>query len=54
MRKLIEREEAGLLAEGTTKDSLTAWMANAKRGDTFFQRQRMSHYYYELKGRTEK
>lgn len=51
MRKLMAREHAGELPKGTTKDSLTAWMANAKRGDTFHQRQRMNHYYYDLKGR---
>lgn len=50
MRKLMERENAGLVKEGTTYDSLKSWMANAKRGDTFFQRQRMVRYFYELKG----
>lgn len=50
MRKLMEREKAGLVEEGTTYDSLKSWMANAKRGNTYFQRQRMTHYFYELKG----
>ena len=50
MRKLMEKEQAGQLAEGTTRESLTSWMANAKRGNTFYQRQRMTHYYYDLGG----
>lgn len=50
MRKLIEKEAAGEVPAGTTKNSLEAWKANAKRGDTFHQRQKMTHYYYELKG----
>lgn len=41
----------GTLAEGTTHNSLTAWMANAKRGSTFDQRRHMTHYYYDLKAR---
>lgn len=53
MRKLMEKERAGLLAEGTTRNSFIAWRANAKRGDTFYQRQRMEHYFYDLKGRKE-
>lgn len=52
MRKLMAKEVAGEVAPGTTKDSLTAWMANAKRGTTFYQRQRMTHYYYDIKGGT--
>ena len=50
MRKLMEREQAGTLADGTTENSLLAWRANAKRGDTFHRRQRMCHYYYSIKG----
>lgn len=50
LRKLMEREQAGTLAEGTTENSLLAWRANAKRGDTFYRRQRMYHYFYSIKG----
>lgn len=50
MRKLMAKEVAGEVPPGTTENSLKAWKANAKRGDTFYQRQRMTHYYYELKG----
>ena len=53
MKKLMAKERAGLLAEGTTRNSFIAWRANAKRGDTFYQRQRMEHYFYDLKGRKE-
>ena len=51
MKKLMGKERAGLLSEGTTRNSFIAWRANAKRGDTFYQRQRMEHYFYDLKGR---
>lgn len=50
MRKLMAKERAGLLEPGTTHDSFIAWRANAKRGATFYQRQRMEHLYYQLKG----
>lgn len=50
MRKLNEKEATGQAADGTTFTSLTSWMANAKRGTTFRQRQQMYHYYYQLKG----
>lgn len=51
MKKLMAKERAGSLSEGTTRNSFIAWRANAKRGDTFYQRQRMEHYFYDLKGR---
>lgn len=50
MKKLMTKERAGAVENGTTRESFEAWRANAKRGDTFFQRQRMEHYYYQLKG----
>ena len=51
MKKLMAKERAGSLSEGTTRNSFIAWRANVKRGDTFYQRQRMEHYFYDLKGR---
>lgn len=50
MKKLMAKESSGLVEKGTTKNSLIAWCANASRGDTFYQRQRMTHYYYQLEG----
>ena len=52
MKKLMAKEQAGQVEEGTTRESFMAWRANAKRGDTFFQRQRMDHYYYQVNGET--
>lgn len=48
MAKLMAKEKAGLIEQGTTYNSFIAWRANAKRGETFYQRQRMETYYYEL------
>ena len=50
LRKLIVKEAVGEVPPGTTKNSLIAWCENAKHGNTFYQRQRMTHYYYQLKG----
>ncbi len=50
MKKLMGKEVIGELEKGTTRESFVSWRANAKLGDTFYQRQRMDHYYYQLKG----
>lgn len=50
MQKLMVKERAGKVEPGTTRDSFIAWRANAKRGCTFHERQRMEHHYYQLKG----
>lgn len=50
MKKLMRMERAGTLPPGTTRQSFICWRANAKRGDTYFQRQQMEHFYYTLKG----
>lgn len=52
MAKLMVMEAKGALPPGTTRQSFVCWRANAKRGDTFYQRQRMEHFYYQLKGET--
>lgn len=51
LRKLWEREQAGTVAEGATEESLRAFIANARRGDTWKIQQAMKQYYHELTGR---
>ena len=53
LRKLIEKEASGEMPPGTAKNSLQAWKANADRGDTYFQQQRMTFYFYETKARVK-
>lgn len=53
MKKILYKEEAGEYAVGTALTSLTAWCANAARGDSYFQRRRMKHYYYTVKAGIE-
>lgn len=48
MRKLMAKEKAGALELGTSHESFICWRANAKRGDTFYQRKRMEEYLYKL------
>lgn len=51
LRKLLEKELRGELAPGTAYNSLVAWEANANRGNTYFQQQRMTEFYYSEKAR---
>lgn len=53
LKKILYKEKSGEYAEGTGYTSLTAWKANAARGDTYFQQQRMTHYYYKVKAGVE-
>ena len=50
LRKLLDRESCEKVLPGTAKESLDAWCANAKHGDTFYRRKRMIQHYYQLKG----
>ena len=50
MRKVYAKETAGIYKVGTTEESLRSWLANAKRGDTWFNQLKMRHY---LKGLEE-
>lgn len=51
IRKLLEKEIRCDVEPGTTFNSLVAWRANANRGNTYYQQQRMTHYYYAEKAR---
>ena len=50
LRKLVAKENAGLMLPGTAENSLVSWLANAERGDAFYQRKQMQSYYERLKG----
>ena len=45
LRKVIRKELDGELIAGTALNSLTAWKANADRGDTYFQVRTMLQFY---------
>lgn len=51
MRKLWAKECAGQVNAGTTRTSLQAFLANAERGDTYRQCNKIKQYYRELTGR---
>lgn len=48
MRKIYEKEKSGDYAPGTTKESLVSWLANASRGNTYYERQKMIKFYNNL------
>ena len=50
LAKLWEREKIGTVAAGTTKGSLTAFIANAKRSNTYRIQQDMVAYYENMTG----
>lgn len=51
IKKLIEKELRGDIDPGTTYNSLVAWKANANRGNTYYQQQRMTQFFYSAKAR---
>ena len=50
IRKLWAREQAGTVPAGSTNESVRAFLANAKRGDTWKIQQAMKAYYTEVTG----
>jgi hypothetical protein len=48
LKKLIAKEHSGEYAAGTARESLISWLANAARGDTYHERQKMIKFYKEL------
>ena len=53
LKKLAEKEADGKIPLGTTKNSFISWKANADRGSTYFQVERMSRYYGSLERKIE-
>lgn len=50
LKALLRKEANGDIPKGTAKNSLQAWLANADRGNTFFQQKRMIAYYQKTEG----
>ena len=50
LKRILIKEINGEYSEGTADRSLDAWLANADRGNTFYQQQRMIQYYERMKG----
>ena len=48
MRKIYEKERAGEYAPGTVRESLISWIANANRGDTYYEKKKMIAFYENL------
>ena len=51
LKKLFAKEESGDYAPGTAHESLVSYLANAARGDTYYERQKMISFYYELEAK---
>lgn len=45
IRKLLHGEQTGRMPAGTAWSSLVSWDANARRGNTYYQRKRMKQFY---------
>ena len=45
LRKLARRESEGSVSEGAVENSFISWKANADRGNTFYQVNRMKSFY---------
>ena len=48
LSKLAQKEIQGEIPPGTTRNSFVSWVANAKRGDTYFQVKRMESHFESL------
>lgn len=48
LKKLYAKERSGEYAKGTAHESLVSWLANASRGDTYYEQQKMIKFYKEL------
>lgn len=48
LKKLYAKEQCGEYATGTARESLISWLANADRGDTYYERRKMIRFYKEL------
>ena len=48
LRKIYEKERFGEYAPGTARESLISWLANASRGDTYYERLKMIEFYNNL------
>ena len=45
LRKIFAKEYAGIYPKGSAKVSFISYLANASRGNTYYERQRMTEFY---------
>lgn len=50
IKKLYAKELKGEVPQGTCNQSMQSYMANARRGDSFYVRKKVAAYYYEMSG----
>lgn len=50
IKKLYAKEIKGEVPQGTCNQSMQSYMANARRGDSFYVRKKVAAYYYEMSG----
>lgn len=50
IKKLHTKEMMGEVANGTCRQSMQSYMANARRGDSYFVRSKVAKYYRDLSG----
>lgn len=48
LKKLYAKEQSGEYAQGTARESLVSWLANAARGDTYHEQKKMKKFYKNL------
>lgn len=48
LKKLYAKEQSGEYEAGTARESLACWLANASRGDTYYEQKKMIKFYKEL------
>ena len=48
MCKIYEKERAGEYEPGSVRESLISWIANANRGDTYFEKKKMIAFYENM------
>ena len=50
LKKIHQYEMEGKYPKGSTEVSFRSWMANADRGDSFYEKKKMTGFYYGLEG----
>ena len=48
LKKLYAKEQSSEYAAGTASESLVSWLANAARGDTYYERCKMINYFKNM------
>ena len=48
LKKLYAKERSGDYAQGTARESLVSWLANAARGDTYHEQRKMIKFYKDM------